>query len=138
MKGIYAILMQLDGASEIHANNRMFDLEKGFYVYIGSALSGLEKRVGRHLSSVKKCHWHIDYLLKAARIINIICAETTEGKECALARISSQRLPAIRGFGSSDCKCPSHLFFSKDPETIVNVINAAFKSLDLNPFIYLE
>ena len=55
MKGIYVILIELDEPRVIIAGRKHeFDLQKGFYGYAGSALSGLEKRVSRHQKSEKK------------------------------------------------------------------------------------
>jgi len=136
MKGIYVLLMHLDRASEIQAGKRRFYLDSGFYGYVGSALSGIEKRVGRHLSSEKRAHWHIDYLLDVAKVKDVICGETAESKECSLARILSQKLPAINGFGCSDCRCKSHLFFCQDRYNLENLALDGFKSLDLHPFMY--
>jgi Uri superfamily endonuclease len=59
MKGTYVLLMHLDIAINIQAGKRRFYLDSGFYGYVGSALSGIEKRVGRHLSSEKRAYWHI-------------------------------------------------------------------------------
>lgn len=134
MKGIYVILIELDEAKDILVGKkRRFDFQRGFYGYVGSALSGLERRLGRHLNTTKKHHWHIDYLLSQAAIQDIIYAETTERKECTLAQTLSQRLPAIRGFGCSDCKCLSHLFFCKDYKALERLIIDASKSLGLYP-----
>ena len=40
----------------------------GRYIYVGSAMNGLEARVQRHLYTshgvLRSIHWHIDYLLK--------------------------------------------------------------------------
>lgn len=110
-----------------------FDFQKGFYGYVGSAISGLERRLGRHINQAKTPHWHIDYLLGRARILDIISAETTERKECALAQTLSLRLSAVAGFGCSDCKCPSHLFFCQDQELLEKIVIEAFKSIRLAP-----
>jgi len=37
--------------------------DKDNYIYVGSAQSGIEKRIKRHLKKRKKKFWHIDYLL---------------------------------------------------------------------------
>ena len=138
MTGIYIILIELDGPNVILAGKkRRFDFQRGFYGYVGSALSGLERRVGRHLSSTKRPHWHIDHLLSTAKIRNIICAETSERKECTVAQTLSQRLPPIAGFGCSDCNCQSHLFFCQDFEVLKVSVFDAFKSLELNPTVYI-
>jgi Uri superfamily endonuclease len=134
-KGIYVILMQLDKVSDISAGKRRFHLESGFYGYVGSALSGLERRVARHLRTDKRSHWHIDYLLNVAKVTDVICGETVESKECALAEIFSRRLPAVNGFGASDCKCPSHLFYCRDQNDLKNITLDAFRNMALRPFM---
>jgi len=102
---------------------------------VGSALSGLEHRLARHRHTDKRFHWHIDYLLSVASIAEVICGETAESKECALAEILAQRLPTINGFGSSDCRCPSHLFFCKDRNDLKNIVFEAFMRLVLDPYM---
>ncbi len=135
-KGIYILLVQLDRTKDIQTGKRKFHLEKGYYGYVGSALSGLEHRLSRHLRTDKRFHWHIDYMLNTARIKDVVCGETVESKECTLAEILSQKLPAINGFGSSDCKCPSHLFYCHDQDHLKNLVFDAFKRLKL-PFFKL-
>ncbi len=46
----------------------VFLFPAGRYVYTGSALSGLNRRLARHQRQEKRLHWHIDYLLRHARI----------------------------------------------------------------------
>ena len=72
MKGCYILLIKLEKDKIIKIGkfvNRLF--KKGFYVYIGSALNGLENRINRHLRNNKKIHWHIDYLFQCAEIIDV-------------------------------------------------------------------
>ncbi|MFW6137618.1 MAG: GIY-YIG nuclease family protein [Spirochaetota bacterium] len=40
----------------------MVHFRKGYYVYVGSGMGSLHKRVARHYRACKKMHWHIDYL----------------------------------------------------------------------------
>jgi len=136
MIGLYLILAELTEAADIQVRSgRRFKLEKGFYGYVGSALSGLERRIARHLSTRKKLYWHIDYLLNSAVVRVVISAETSRKEECFTAHALSRRLPAIPGFGSSDCNCPSHLFFSRDLQSIKRNIFDILKQRNLNPII---
>jgi Uri superfamily endonuclease len=138
MTGIYVILIETDGPNVILAGKkRRFEFQKGFYGYVGSALSGLERRVGRHLNSTKSLHWHVDYLLSTAKIRNIICAETSERKECMVAQTLSQGLLPIAGFGCSDCNCQSHLFLCNDLKALEISVFDAFRSLELDPFVFV-
>ena len=73
MKECYCLIINLEKNRKIKIGKKLgkIDFEKGFYVYVGSALNSLESRLNRHLSDEKKLHWHIDYLLKNANITDI-------------------------------------------------------------------
>lgn len=88
----------------------------GRYIYVGSALNGIEPRVRRHLRTnsgrPSSIHWHIDYLLRAPGIAveAVYTQAADERTECDVASAISRRGDPIRGFGCSDCRCESHLF----------------------------
>jgi len=86
---------------------------KGNYVYIGSGMGGLVARVARHFRPDKKVKWHIDRLLSRADLMGAVLFPSTERNECALARscLAFPGARVVRGFGSSDCRCPGHLVF---------------------------
>lgn len=109
------------------------ELKAGYYAYVGSALGGLEKRVERHLASDKKIHWHIDYLLTRGRVIDIVHGETKERKECAIAGELAKHLASVADFGSSDCKCESHLFYSPDFNALRRLVLGGFKEHNMKP-----
>jgi sugar fermentation stimulation protein A len=106
---------------------------RGYYAYVGSALGGLKSRLSRHFRSDKKLHWHIDYLLQKASIIDVIIGETESKVECALAQALSSQFDSIRGFGSSDCHCRSHLFFAAEGRRIESATRTALESLTMPP-----
>lgn len=84
----------------------------GFYIYVGSALRGLNSRLKRHLSAEKLLHWHIDYLLRYASITQIWYSLGRDRLECTWQEVVAGlpgATPFIRGFGSSDCRCGTHL-----------------------------
>ncbi len=119
--GIYHLIIKFPGEKIIQVGRLgAFLFPKGFYVYTGSAQVGIGKRVERHLSQKKKLHWHIDYLLQFADITRVLTADGLKSKECIL----SDKIAAIPGagivaekFGSSDCRCRTHLyFFEHTPE----------------------
>jgi Uri superfamily endonuclease len=96
-----------------------FSFKRGNYIYIGSALGpgGLDKRLSRHLKQEKKIFWHIDYLLQN-EFVNIIAfgeIHSDQKIECSLVeqiiKIFEEKTTNIKNFGSSDCKCKSHLLF---------------------------
>ncbi len=121
MQGSYVLLTELgeDKFIEIGKFGNIF-FKKGCYVYVGSALNGLERRINRHLRSNKKMHWHIDYLLKYAKVIDVFYKESRFKEECNIANRFA-KLSSIKGFGCSDCKCASHLFYGSLNEIMVIV-----------------
>jgi Uri superfamily endonuclease len=84
---------------------------KGHYIYVGSALNGLDIRIQRHLVKEKKLHWHIDYLLTKADAIQVFYRLGNKKEECNIANVLKENLSSIDGFGCSDCECKSHLFY---------------------------
>jgi sugar fermentation stimulation protein A len=90
-------------------------LEKGTYVYVGSAMKNLTARLRRHRRRAqrKRLHWHIDYLLASPACGPAVALPIRSARrlECLLASDLAALAPTrIAGFGSSDCRCPSHLF----------------------------
>ena len=112
-KGSYFLLITLEKDTTIQVGKLgEFRFSEGYYLYAGSALGGIDSRIRRHLRSDKKMHWHIDYLMEHARIVEVWYMLSEERLECFLVQVA-QALPQARmpvqGFGSSDCRCPSHL-----------------------------
>ncbi len=113
VKGTYVLLMRLPTDRSISVGALgLLKFEPGWYAYVGSAGNGLSQRVGRHLSVPSKRRWHVDSL-------NAYCCEryalvwrSGGPSECELGRIltSLGAEPIHPGFGSSDCKCATHLF----------------------------
>jgi len=132
MKGSYVLIIEnkKDQSIKIGSLRNIF-FKKGFYAYIGSALNNLEARIKRHLKDDKKLHWHIDYLLKKTEIKDVFCKESTAREECDIANFFNQKLEAIPGFGCSDCKCKSHLFYG-EYETLLD----CSRSSNLVPCIF--
>lgn len=93
----------------------------GFYAYVGSALGpgGLAARVKHHLHGISRPHWHIDYLREVTRPDGLWFVESDLLLEHAWAGILpllNHASQSMTGFGSSDCKCQTHLFhFRKRP-----------------------
>jgi len=70
--------------------------------------------VSRHQRREKRLHWHIDYLLRHARIERIDTLPTQQRLECALNAHAFEQPGArviVKGFGSSDCGCLAHLVY---------------------------
>lgn len=122
MKGTYCVVLELAEDRRIRVG--AFGTHRfpaGVYAYVGSALSGIEQRVARHVRKVKKNRWHVDYLLGKGTVQSIIAIPSMDkGTECAVARAllaSAGAKIVVKGFGSSDCRCESHLvyFGAEDP-----------------------
>ena len=116
-KGTYCLVMKLDKDSAIKIGRRSaLTFSKGYYCYVGSAMSNLDKRIDRHMSHKKRFHWHIDWFLKHADIVDVKRIESDKRLECVLSsEIASLSHGFImKGFGSSDCPCETHLHFFKN------------------------
>ncbi len=132
MKGSYILLIEQPEEQTITVGSReALHFPCGYYAYAGSAMGGLGARLSHHFRTNKKPRWHIDYLLQKASISSVITCETEEKTECAIARALRHRFNSIPGFGASDCKCPSHLFFAA--EEMRATIMAVLYSLGMKP-----
>lgn len=106
----YQLLIELSTAQRIRIGKLgEFDFPAGRYVYTGSAKRGLEARIVRHLSTSKRLHWHIDFLLATATA-QLVAVLKFKEKECEVNQRTAGRI-LIPGFGASDCRagCISHL-----------------------------
>ncbi len=117
-KGTYALFITLTEDTELGVGslgNILFGA--GEYCYAGSAMNGLEQRICRHLSHEKKMRWHIDRLTTVASKIEAYGSEYPGSvAECGIADAAASLgfVPVARGFGSSDCRCFSHLLSVPD------------------------
>ena len=133
LKGSYLIIIKLEDNKKLKVGKfGKIDFKKGYYVYVGSAMNGLEKRIQRHLRTRKKTHWHIDYFLNQAKIINVFFKLSNNKQECKIAESLGEKLSAISGFGCSDCKCKAHLFYS----SYVNIKNVISK-LQMTEYLFI-
>jgi Uri superfamily endonuclease len=138
MKGSYILLIRLPEGQTINAGSVPDNyFPSGYYAYVGSAMGGLKSRLNRHLKKDKRPHWHIDYLLQKASISGIILCQAEERVECLIAQALSHQFDSIPGFGSSDCKCRSHLFFSANENQMKSTILATLNSLPIDKRIHL-
>ena len=134
MKGSYILLIFLLDETRIRIGSLgLLTFPKGYYLYVGSAMGGnsstsLENRVRRHISEShhKKLFWHIDYFLAndISIMIKIYLIPSLIRLECVLAgEILSVCDNYVKGFGSSDCLCSSHLLYFKDFPEIKRIFN---------------
>ena len=97
-----------------------FSFPQGWYIYVGSARRNIRSRIERHLQREKKLRWHFDYLRPFLQVEKV---QTFDGDigECGLCHkllLEKQGKIIVKGFGSSDCKCHSHLVFFDESLTV--------------------
>ncbi|MCX8171170.1 MAG: GIY-YIG nuclease family protein [Candidatus Bathyarchaeota archaeon] len=112
-KGIYVLVLSVGRDLDVDVGSLgAIHFNSGLYAYIGSAQNNLERRVIRHFSREKRLFWHIDYLLKNeyVKIQRVFFKAAPKTEECLLAKDMNALYKPIKGFGSSDCTCISHLF----------------------------
>ncbi len=112
MKGVYVLLIKVSRNVKLKVGCLgVIKFSKGFYAYVGSAQNSLENRIKRHFRKRKKKFWHIDYLLSNSfsSIQKVFYLTSDKDMECRIATIMIQDFNYVPGFGSSDCKCASHL-----------------------------
>jgi sugar fermentation stimulation protein A len=117
-RGSYLLILELKRNREIHVGKLgNIPFRKGCYIYVGSAMANLSKRMERHRHLRKKHHWHIDELRSVAEFRSVLAIRSSTRLECeiaeALSGISEWNTP---GFGCTDCHCETHLFgFERNP-----------------------
>lgn len=115
-QGIYALRIRLRRPVLVTAGALpSWRLPSGTYWYIGSAQHNLRRRLSRHLRNNKRLHWHIDYLLARPEtgVIALYIKLADKCKECETAMTLSLCGNPVPHFGSSDCRCRSHLFCTR-------------------------
>lgn len=115
--GIYLLVLKLDEPKRIKVGALGFqEFEAGYYVYVGSAMGGIAARLKRHTIENKTKKWHIDYLRDKADVVGFKKIFTEERIECEIAAKVKEAADStpVKGFGSSDCGCESHLFYFKE------------------------
>lgn len=123
MKGSYFLVIHLPTGKEIATKGRRFALKEGYYVYVGSAMNSLEKRVARHFRENKKLHWHIDFLLEEARLLRAYMIPSGVRLEETLSIEVSKFGEPVEGFGAGDVRVSTNLYrFEREPDALLRVI----------------
>ena len=118
-------------------------LQPGFYVYVGSAFGpgGLKARIKHHSKKAARPHWHIDYLTSALDLKEIwyTCDPIHREHQWAtiIANTRGGSAP-LAGFGSSDCRCNTHLFFFKSKPGSKNFRRKALAQIDGHSRIHCQ
>ncbi len=127
-RGIYTLVLLLDRDMHILVGSLGEILfNRGYYSYTGSARGpGGLKRIARHRDVIcginQSRRWHIDYLLPQTSLIEIASTPTLQDLECQIANSIGKELAAVPNFGSTDCKCLSHLHYSRDLDQMLDVV----------------
>jgi Uri superfamily endonuclease len=113
--GTYALIFQLARPLECEVGSLgRVRLDSGYYVYVGSAFGpgGVKARTDHHRKLSQRPHWHLDYLRPHLQLLEIWGSYDPVPREhlwaATLAAMRGASLP-LPGFGSSDCRCTSHL-----------------------------
>jgi sugar fermentation stimulation protein A len=112
-RGSYLLIIHLDKHLETSVGSLgSLSFEKGYYVYVGSAMKALTARIERHKRKRKTLFWHIDYLREQGQVVHAIPIRSASPIECEIAE-SLQKISdgPVERFGASDCQCDSHLFY---------------------------
>ena len=120
-RGSYLIIRSLAEDTRVNVGKLGTILfKKGFYVYVGSAMANLTSRIERHKRIRKTFHWHIDFLRDSADFMYALAIRSSDRLECQVANGVSKIAPwSIKGFGSTDCVCDTHLFgFADNPVSL--------------------
>jgi sugar fermentation stimulation protein A len=114
--GIYIAVFSMPKERTIQVGRLgMFRFRRGLYFYVGSAQRNLSARIERHYSKKKILRWHIDYLSVRAEMFGVIIIPGPRELECQLAKKLSNIFElAVPEFGSSDCRCSGHLFYTQE------------------------
>ena len=115
--GTYALVMRCSSEQQVEVGKLgSLHARPGFYVYVGSAFGpgGLKARIAHHMKISEKPHWHMDYLRPAVDLTEIWFTYDPRHREHqwagVLANFRHTAIP-LPGFGASDCRCKSHLYF---------------------------
>lgn len=120
MKGSYLLLIRLPRGRSIKTKGRSFALGGGYYVYVGSAMNSLEKRVERHFRKDKKLHWHIDFLLVEAKLLGAYLIPSEERLEERISLEVGRYGEPVPGFGAGDVSINTNLYrFEEAPWEIL-------------------
>jgi len=114
--GLYVLLIRLPRRRRIRIGRLgVIDFDAGWYLYIGSAQRNRAARLARHARRAKRLHWHVDYLLAAARLAATFEVAGDGEAECHLAAHLSAALGLPRRpprMGASDCRCGGHVLYA--------------------------
>lgn len=125
-RGIYILSLLLPETKKINIGKLgLFEFITGYYYYIGSAWNkgGIASRLSHHIKISEKPHWHIDYLRRFSSLNKIYFVLGPRELEHSFAdSLKNNLIVPVKYFGSSDCNCTSHLFYSKKEVNLKKII----------------
>ena len=127
--GTYLLLLECDLVKRLRIGS-LGELvtSKGFYLYSGSAFGpgGIRARIAHHARIARRPHWHIDYLRAVSIPVAALCRydERLEHQWAQALQGQESMAEPLQGFGSSDCGCATHLFFSATRPTLESLERA--------------
>ena len=134
-RGSYLLLLRLRKKKTIEVGQlKRLSFSPGYYLYVGSAMGHLTARMKRHGRKHKRSHWHIDYLTQEADTVLPIAIRSSQRLECEISKsLSNLVAQGPPGFGSSDCKCLTHLFWSPENPLHSKAFHRLLQSFRMRP-----
>jgi Uri superfamily endonuclease len=133
--GTYALILRCPRLRRLRIGRLGFcDFPAGWYVYVGSAFGpgGLSARCDHHQRPLIRSRWHIDYLRPVASLQDIWFTTDAAPREHLWVQILRGLRHAgapIPGFGSRDCRCPSHLIYFPSRPSLRNFRQAVHRRI---------
>ncbi|MFQ5770575.1 MAG: DUF123 domain-containing protein [bacterium] len=127
-RGTYILILRLHRDQKVQIGEMgSFEFPSGMYAYVGSAFGpgGLAARLQHHLNRTNQQRWHIDYLRPVTELEQVLLTEEKTRREhhwAALLHTLSCATVVVERFGSSDCKCATHLYFLQNVLCIKSII----------------
>jgi Uri superfamily endonuclease len=133
--GTYALVLGLAAPLELQIGRLgRIRFDSPFYIYFGSAFGpgGLNARIKHHLAPARRAHWHIDYLRQEAKVLKVWYSTESTRLECIWANTSMEHrdVSPVPRFGSSDCRCQSHLLTA---DKLPNLTTSRRRISDVRP-----
>jgi Uri superfamily endonuclease len=142
--GTYALVLSTSREETLAVGKLgLFLLLAGFYVYVGSAFGpgGIRARVAHHRQSSCRLHWHIDYLRPYTRLKEVWFTYDSVRREHHWAEALAQGLGGLTllsGFGASDCRCKTHLYYFRSPPSAFSFCHVIYAGCDGHGKIHCE
>ncbi len=115
--GTYILLFRSTSQRQLKIGKLgVLKLRAGYYLYVGSAFGpgGIRARLAHHRKRAERLHWHVDYLRQVLEPVEYWYTYDPRHREHLWAGVMAD-LPGLelakQGFGASDCRCASHLFY---------------------------